>query len=267
MTDTHCHLSFTQYNADREVVLRRATAAGVTRLVNPGTDLAQSRAAVALARMFPAAVRAGIGTHPQDVAELSESTFGEFEVLARTLEVVAIGEVGLERSARSPALDLQRTWLARFVTLAEAVGKPLLFHVRDAHAEFRRFLEEYMPLPPSPGGAERGRIKGVVHCFSGTVDDAAFYTRRGLFLGITGIVTFPNAHALRDIVREMPLEHFLLETDAPFLAPQSRRGTRNEPAFLHEVAETVGAVKGIPRAEVERQTDAHASQLFFAEEA
>jgi TatD DNase family protein len=123
--------------------------------------------------------------------------------------------------------------------------------VREAHPAFRRFLEGQDP-----------DIRGVVHCFSGTTDDARFYTARGLFLGITGVVTFPNAQSLRTVVQDIPLERLLLETDAPFLAPQSHRGKRNEPAYLAEIAEKVAELKGVSVEEVERVTDANVVGLF-----
>lgn len=253
MTDTHCHLSFSQYDADREAVLNRAAIVGVTHIVNPGTDLAQSRAAVALARQrqVPTVV-AGVGVHPQDIAGLTDETFREIEQLAADQAVVAIGEVGLEISSKQlPAIDIQEQWLARFVALARTLGKPLIFHVREAHAAFRMFLEQ-----------QESGIRGVVHCFSGTPDDALFYAGRGLFLGITGVVTFPNAGQLRRAVEDVPVEHLLLETDAPFLAPQARRGKRNEPAYLPDIAAKVAELKELTLSELTIITDANARRLF-----
>lgn len=254
MFDTHCHLTFPQYDADREQVLQRAADVGVHTIINPGTDLTQSRAAVALAstsRAQPPKILAAVGVHPQDVGELSEEAFQEIARLAQDPYVVAIGEVGLERSARSPSLDVQIPWLTRFLQLAHDVRKPVLFHVRDAHAELRSLLEN-SDMP----------VRGVVHCFSGSMDDARWYAGRGLLLGITGIVTFPNAQDLQTIVREMSLNNLLLETDAPFLAPQSHRGKRNEPAYVREVAETVARLRDGTVEEIERMTDQNANTLF-----
>lgn len=269
MTDTHCHLSFSQFDPDREAVLDQAVSVGVTRIVNLGTDLTQSRAAVELAGQTPGVdgetpgvrIFAAVGVHPQDVVGLTEEAFAELSALARSPHVVAIGEVGLERTPRAPDLALQRRWLERFVRLAADVGKPLIFHVRYAHAEFRHFLERVWGLAPPKLGPEAER-RGVVHCFSGTLDDAQRYVAQGLYLGITGIVTFPNAEGLRSMVREIPLARLLLETDAPFLAPQSHRGQRNEPAYLPEIAERVAELKGVTVAEVERATDENAKRLF-----
>ena len=282
MIDTHCHVTFPQYENDREDVLSRASAAGVKRIVNPGTDLEQSRAAVELALLTSEVssstsevevpeVYAAVGVHPQDVGEFSKEGFQEIETLARHPRVVAVGEVGFEQSARSPtsadasagrpALDVQAQWLKKFVELAREVGKPIIFHVRDAHREFREFLETDSRFR----GNDKVRsddIRGVVHCFSGTLEDAQFYMSRGLFLGITGIVTFPNAGALREVVREIPLEHLLLETDAPFLAPQSHRGQRNEPAYVGEVAREIARLKGTTVEVVEEATDRNARRLF-----
>lgn len=270
MTDTHCHLSFSQYDADRDAVLDRAGIVGVKRIVNPGTDLKQSRAAVELASRHEN-VYAGVGTHPQDIADLTLDSFDALAELARRPRVVAIGEVGLEVSARAAELSLQEEWLERFTALALEVGKPLIFHVRNAHKEFRAFLADVGW--PDPRGAESavgqtplrhasaGR-SGVVHCFSGTVDDARWYVERGLLLGITGIVTFPNAEGLHAVLRAVPLTSLLLETDSPFLAPQSHRGKRNEPAYLREIAETVATLTNGSFPDVERATDLNAARLF-----
>lgn len=257
MTDTHCHLSFSQYDSDRDAVLARAGEAGVRRIVNPGTDLAQSRAAVELAGstsgVSPSTpeVFAAVGVHPQDIGTLAADAFDAIAELAHHPRVVAIGEVGFEISSRSPEVARQEEWLERFTDLALEVEKPLILHVRSAHAECRRFWERR-----SEG------LRGVVHCFSGTPDDARFYTEHGLFLGITGIVTFPNAHELRRVVEDIDLEHLLLETDAPFLAPQSHRGKRNEPSYLPEIAEKIAELQGLTVAEVEQVTDANATRLF-----
>lgn len=261
MTDTHCHLSFSHYD-DRDAVRERAAAAGVARIINPGTDLQQSRAAVALAASTSGVspltpeVFAAVGVHPQDVGALAPDGFEAIAELAHHPRVVAVGEVGFEISSRAGSLTPQEEWIERFVDLALELEKPLIFHIRSAHAEFRRFL------------AARGEgVRGVVHCFSGTPEDARFYTARGLFLGIAGVVTFPNARDLQTIVQDVPLEHLLLETDAPFLAPQSHRGKRNEPAYLVKIAEKVAELKGLTVAEVERATDESARALFRLAEA
>ena len=254
VTDTHCHVTFPRYDADRAEVLSRAAATGVKIIVNPGTDVVQSRAAVALAEARTSelpVVFAAVGVHPHDVGQLTEEGFQELAALARRPRVVAVGEVGLEQSTRSPALSVQRQWLTKFCELAQEVENPLLFHVRDAHAEFRMFLE-----------AEGSGVRGVVHCFSGTREDATWYIQHGLFLGITGIVTFPNAGALHEVVRAVPLGHLLLETDALFLAPQSHRGQRNEPAYVREVAQEIACLKGTTVKVVEEATRRNARQLF-----
>lgn len=263
MTDTHCHLSFSQYDSDREAVLHRAVIVGVTHIVNPGTGLAQSEVAVQLARSVSTPrVSAAVGVHPQDLTNLSEEGFRRLEELAADPAVVAIGEVGLEQSARAPALALQQRWLGRFLDLAKQVDKALIFHVRNAHKEFRHFLERvWAPAPPKPREGQRG----VVHCFSGTLDDADFYIARGLLLGITGIVTFPNAEELRGVVTHVGIPHLLLETDAPFLAPQSHRGQRDEPAYVVEVAQEIARITDRAVEEIERVTDLNAQRLFRLE--
>lgn len=253
MIDTHAHLTFSQFDTDRAAVLQRARDAGITAMINPGTDLAQSRAAVALAAR-ERGVFAAVGAHPQDAASVTEEHLAACEALLAEPTVVAVGEVGLERTDRALDLAVQRRVLSWFVDRAHACGKPVVFHVRNAHADLRGFLDD-CPIRP----------RGVVHCFSGTRADARDYLDRGLFLSVTGIVTFPNAEGLRDVVRDVPLNRLLLETDAPFLAPQSHRGERNEPAFVREVAEKIAEVKDVPLDAVEEVTDDNARRLFGLE--
>lgn len=271
MIDTHCHLTASQFDIDRAEALRRSIDAGVTTIVNPGTDLEQSRAAIAFAEQ-ESNVWAAVGVHPQDIGTLTDDIWKELETMAQHPRVVAIGEVGLERSSRAPALEEQEKVLEKFVALAVRVGKPLIFHVRDAHKEFRNFLERVWParrLTPgvaggparhaSANGADAG---GVMHCFSGTLDDAQWYIGRGLLISIPGIVTFPNAEELRNVVKRTDLRHLLVETDSPYLAPQSYRGKRNEPAYVVEAAKEIARQHGISLADVERATDENAQRLF-----
>lgn len=251
MIDTHCHLTASQFDGDRAEVLGQAHRAGVTTIVNPGTDLEQSYAAVELAEHEPS-VRAAIGVHPQDISTLSEDVWNELERVAGHPRVVAIGEVGVEHSSRAPSMKQQEDALRRFLDLAGRAKKPLIFHVRDAHPEFRKFLGEH--TTPS--------LHGVMHCFSGSWDDAQAYLARGLYISVTGIVTFPNAESLREVVRQVPLDRLLLETDSPFLAPQSHRGQRNQPAFVVDVAREVARLHGKSVEDIADVTDANARRLF-----
>lgn len=260
MIDTHCHLTASQFDIDRAEALRRAIDVGVTTIVNPGTDLEQSRAAVALAEQ-ESNVWAAVGVHPQDIDTLTSDVWKELETMAQHPRVVAIGEVGLERSNRAPALEEQERILERFIELAQRVKKPLIFHVRDAHTEFRNFLEHAWPTRHTPANSVAG-VGGVMHCFSGTLEDAQWYIARGLFISITGILTFPNAGELRTVVKQTDLKHLLIETDSPYLAPQSYRGKRNEPAYVVEVAKEIARQQNIPLADVERATDENARKLF-----
>lgn len=251
MTDTHCHLTASQFGSDRADVLRRATDVGVTTIVNPGTDLEQSRAAIMLAEQ-ESNVWAGVGVHPQDIGTLMDDTWKELETMAQHPRVVAIGEVGLERSNRAPTIEEQEKALERFVALALQVQKPLIFHVRAAHPEFRALVERVLPQG----------TPGVMHCFSGTLEDAQWYIGRSLFISIAGIVTFPNGSELRNVVKRTDLRHLLIETDSPSLAPQLHRGKRNEPAYVVEVAKETARQHNIPLTDVERATDDNARRLF-----
>ncbi len=214
LVDSHCHLAEPDFDADRDAVLQRAVAAGVTGLVCIGAT---------------GAVR-----------------------LATTPGVVAVGETGLDfHYDRSPR-PAQRTAFARTVALARAIRRPLVVHVREAHAEAAAILR-------AEGAAAVG---GVIHCFTGERDDLGPYLDLGFSISVAGIVTFKNADALRDAVRAVPLDRLLVETDAPYLAPVPHRGRRNEPAHVRLVAEMVATVRGEPFAVVAGATAANARRLF-----
>lgn len=249
LVDSHAHLEARQFAADREAVIARAVAAGVTRIVNAGASLPASEASIALAEahetIYPA-----VGIHPHDAKTLTETTWEALQALARRSDVVAIGEIGLDffynLSAREQQVDAFRRQLA----LARALGKPVIIHDRDAHAETLAILRELGPY------------RGVLHCFSGDVAMAEAVLDLGYHIGVAGPVTFRNARVLPDIVRRLPLDRLLLETDAPYLAPHPHRGKRNEPAYVRYVAERVAELRAMSLEELAEATTANAVVLF-----
>ena len=255
LVDSHCHLAEPDFDADRDAVLQRAVAAGVTGLVCVGaTGAVESNfPAVALAgRPAPVSIVATVGIHPHDASTADDAAFETLARLATTPGVVAVGETGLDfHYDRSPR-PAQRTAFARTVALARAIRRPLVVHVREAHAEAAAILR-------AEGAAAVG---GVIHCFTGERDDVGPYLDLGFSISVAGIVTFKNADALRDAVRAVPLDRLLVETDAPYLAPVPHRGRRNEPAHVRLVAEMVATVRGEPFAVVAEATAANARRLF-----
>ncbi len=254
LIDTHCHLDMSAYQADCEAVLARALAAGVTRVISVGIDLASSRRAIALAEHYEG-VYATVGVHPHNVAELSEGDYAELQGLCRHPKVVAYGEVGLDYVKNFCPVALQKEHFGRQVALAGELQLPLVIHDREAHGEIIEMLESAGPFLAG----------GVMHCFSG---DGAFARRvlaLGFHISIPGVVTFAKAEMLQEAVREIPLGSLVLETDGPFLAPAPRRGKRNEPCLLVYTAQKVAELKGISLDEVARQTTMNAVRLFGLE--
>jgi TatD DNase family protein len=249
--DTHAHLHFPEFAGDLDAVLARARAAGVRRMVTIGTDVATSRAAAALAAREPD-VWAAVGIHPHEAADADEAALTEIERLASAPRVVAIGETGLDFFRdRSPREAQTRAFTAQ-VTLARRLGKPVLVHCRDAHAETLALLAADGPL-------ERG---GIMHCFSGDVALARRCIELGLLVSLAGPVTYPKPGALPDVARAIPADRLVVETDCPFLPPQPYRGKRNEPAYLAITAARVAELRGEPLADLAGRMSENARALF-----
>jgi TatD DNase family protein len=253
LVDSHCHVAEPQFDADRDAVLARAAAAGVTTLVCVGATgpVERNAPAVALAgRHGNVAVFATVGVHPHDASTLDDRALDELARLAAAPGVVGIGETGLDYHYDHSPRPAQRDAFARTAELARGTGLPLVVHVRDAHVDAAEILRA------------AGVAQGVIHCFTGDRDDARRYLDLGLLISVAGIVTFKNADALREAVRLVPLDRLLVETDAPYLAPVPHRGRRNEPAFVRIVAEAVAAVRGEPAEHVGTATAENARRLF-----
>jgi len=251
LTDTHAHLDFPQFDGDREEVIERALAAGVRRIINVGADLASSRRAVALAEAHPP-IYAAVGVHPHDAKTLTDEALAELLGLARHPKVVAIGEIGLDFYRDLSPREAQRQAFERQLALARELGLPVIVHDRNAHAEVMDVLR-------------RRGLRGVLHCFSGDPEMARQAIEMGFYISVAGPATFKNAKRLPEIVRQLPLERLLIETDCPYLAPHPHRGRRNEPAYVRLVAEAVADIKGLPLEEVARVTTANARALFGLE--
>ena len=249
--DTHCHLDMGAYGEDRRDVLERARAAGVGRMLTIGIDLESSRAAVRLAGAHPG-VFAAVGVHPHHVAETSDDDYRELRLLAAQPRVVAYGEVGMDAVRNYAPLEVQMEHFRRQARMAQELHLPLIVHDRETHDAIMAVLEEEGPFPAG----------GVMHCFSGDSELARRVVRMGFYVSIPGVVTFANAGMLREVVETVSLDRLLVETDGPFLAPEPKRGRRNEPAFVLYTARKVAELKGVDLAEVARRTTANAEALF-----
>jgi TatD DNase family protein len=243
LVDTHAHLHDPAFDADRADVLGRARAAGVGRVLTIGTDVPTSEAAVALAAAEPD-VFAAVGIHPHDAAGADDAALARIAALARAPKVVAIGEIGLDYYRDHSPRPAQRRALAAQLALARGLGKPVLLHCREAHADL-------LDLCAAEGLAAAG---GILHCFSGDLEVARRGLALGLLLSIAGPVTYPNARRLPEVVRGVPLDALVLETDCPYLPPQPWRGRRNEPAYLGATAARVAELRGVPVTVLARET-------------
>lgn len=235
LVDTHAHLHDPAFDPDRLAVLARARTAGVAAIVTIGTDLATSEAAVALAAAH-ADVYAAVGIHPHESRTADAGTLDRLAALASRPRVVAIGEIGLDYYRNLAPPDVQRAALVAQLRLARAMGKPVLLHCREAHADL-------LDLCAAEGVAQVG---GILHCFSGDLATARRGLDLGLLVSIAGPVTYPGARRLGEVVRALPLEALVLETDCPYLPPQPWRGRRNEPAYLATTAARVAELHGLP---------------------
>lgn len=247
--DSHAHLTSAELLPDVDAIIARAQAAGVTKIINICTDAASLEAGLALQKRFPNVIHTTAATTPHDVDQEGETFFPIVKAAAKQL--VAIGETGLDYFYKHSPGDIQRAFLSRYFELALSTKLPLIFHCRDAFEDLFAMADR-----------EYQHGKAVLHCFTGTMEEARGVLDRGWLISLSGIVTFKKSEALREVAQFVPLDRLLIETDAPYLAPQSRRGQRNEPAFLIETARCIAQIKGLSIDEVAHQTTQNALQFF-----
>ncbi|TBV81126.1 MAG: TatD family deoxyribonuclease [Desulfobulbaceae bacterium] len=249
--DTHCHLDFPDYQADLATVLADSRQVGVHQFVTVGVDLATSRLALVLAESQPG-VYATVGVHPHHVKEVADGDYETLRELGSRPGVVAYGEIGLDYVKEYSPAALQREHFALQIEIAGDLNLPLIIHDREAHADTLAILRAAGPLPAG----------GVMHCFSGDAALAEAALDLGFYISIPGVITFKSETTLAEVVRQVPFDRLLLETDAPFLAPAPLRGERNEPGFLPYIGQKVAELKGSDLEEVAHHTTANACRLF-----
>ncbi len=249
--DTHAHLDFKDYNADRSAVIDRALKKGVNMIINVGTTLAATRAAIKIAEEYTTCY-ASVGIHPHDAGTYDAACLQEVRELCAHKKVVALGEIGLDYYRDLAPREKQRQMFIDLVGLHKETGLPLIIHVRDAFNDVLDILQKYIGE----------HLRGVIHCFSGDEEFLERVLALGLHVSFPGQITYPKNGAMRAIVKRVPDKRLLLETDCPFLAPQSIRGKRNEPAYIQEIAEVIADARGVTVADLARFTTLNAQHLF-----
>ena len=249
--DTHCHLDMINSAMDINEVVYRAVDRGISRIITVGIDIESSKRAVELADEFDA-VYATVGIHPHNVQGLKDNSYDELEMLCDNSKVVAYGEIGLDFVKQHAPHDVQLEHYARQVTLAKKVGLPLVIHDREAHDNILHVLRKEAPFPAG----------GVMHCFSGDWQLATHVLDLGFLISIPGVVTFNKASTLQEVAQKIPLDKLILETDAPFLAPDPYRGRPNVPEYMLYTAKKIADLRGVTVEKIARTTTKNALQLF-----
>ena len=251
LIDTHCHLDFKDFKDDLDAVLNRSRDSGIGCIINVGSSVKGTVRSVQLAEEHDF-IYAAVGIHPHEADSVGDDDIKTFSEFLKKSKVVGVGEIGLDYYKNISSKENQKRLFIRLLEIAGFAGLPLIIHNRDAHKDMIDILKNIMG----------SSVKGVMHCFSG---DGAFLKTcldMGFFISFTCNITYKNADALRRIAGSVPMDRMLLETDAPFLAPQDFRGKRNEPMYVKYVAEEISKIKGLSFEEVARVTTDNAQKLF-----
>jgi TatD DNase family protein len=251
LVDSHCHLDHEQFAGDLEAVLGRAAEAGVGRMLAIGTGDGPPELdrAVKLAARYPQ-VLATVGVHPHDASKATAATFDDLRGLMKERKVVALGEIGLDFHYNFSPPEVQREVFIEQIGIAREAGKPIIIHTREAWSETMTVLREHWT-----GGG------GILHCFTGTAEQAREALDMGFHLAFGGVLTFPKAESVREAARLVPDERLLLETDAPYLAPVPFRGKRNEPGYTAHTARKLAEVRGVGAEHIAQVTTANFERL------
>ena len=252
LVDSHCHLDFPEFAPELDAVVARARAAGIGRMVTISTRVKQLPQVLAIADRF-SDVFCSVGTHPHNAHEELDIDAKALVALTRHPKIVALGEAGLDYHYDKSPRDAQAQGFRQHIAAARETGLPLVIHAREADADMARILTEE---------TGKGAFPAVLHCFTAGRDLAMTAIELGLYIGFTGIITFKNGEALRDIAAALPADRILVETDAPFLAPLPYRGKRNEPSYVVETAKMLAATRGVTPEDIAQQTTENFFRLF-----
>jgi TatD DNase family protein len=248
--DTHAHYDSRAFHRDREALLSSLPDHGVGLVLCPGSDLPSSRRCIELAERYPH-IYAAAGVHPQEAGATLPHWADELRLLLKHSRVRAVGEIGLDYYYDDNAPHpVQQAIFRTQMELAEETNLPVIVHDRDAHRDCLRLVQDYP------------RVRGVFHCYSGSLEDAKTLVKLGYLLSFTGTITFKNARKAPEVIAWLPLEHIMVETDAPYMAPTPFRGKRCDSTMVYRMAETIAEIKGLPLEEVIRVTTENGKRLF-----
>ena len=248
--DTHAHYDAEQFDADREAVLASLPGRGVSLVVNPGCDLPSSRAAVALSEQYPF-LYAAVGYHPENCAPYTDADLEALRQLAAHPKVVAIGEIGLDYYwEENPPRDFQQLVFRRQMALAEEMNLPVIVHDREAHGDSLAIVKEFP------------KVRGVFHCYSGSAETARQLVDLGWMISFTGVLTYKNARKAVEAALAVPMDHLMIETDSPYMAPAPHRGKRNDSGYVLHICEKLAELKGLTVEETARITLENGRRFF-----
>ncbi|MBO5856865.1 MAG: TatD family hydrolase [Clostridia bacterium] len=246
--DTHAHYNDKAFDEDRTNLLDSFSESGILGVINCGTDIESSKKSIELSEQYDF-MYCAVGVHPEDITKTSENYIDEIRELAKHKKCVAIGEIGLDYYWVKDNKEEQKKIFTEQIILANELNLPVIIHSRDAHNDTLEILKKYKP-------------KGVLHCFSGSVEIMKEVLKLGMYIGLGGAVTFKNARVPLEVAKNLPLERLLLETDCPYMSPVPHRGKRNQSTYISFVAKKIAEVKNLTKEEVLATANRNATELF-----
>jgi len=249
--DSHAHLDDERFDEDRDELIKSLNKNNIELVLNPGADLITSKNAVKLSEQYEC-IYAAVGCHPHDSKDMTDETIALFGTMAKKSKVLAIGEIGLDYYYDNSDRDVQRKWFREQIRIARELDIPYIVHDRDAHEDVMRIMKE----------EHYSGARGILHCFSSSVEMAKEFIKLGFLISLGGPITFKKSKTPKMVALEIPLEHLLIETDSPYLTPEPFRGKRNQPMYVKYVAEEIARIKSVSVDMVAEQTNKNFKKLF-----
>ena len=249
--DSHAHLDDKRFDTDRDELINSLSDNGIETVLNPGADLKSSKNALFLAEKYPF-IYAAVGCHPHDAKYMNDDTMNKFKEMAKSNKVIAIGEIGLDYYYDNSDRDTQKKWFREQIRLAKELDLPYIVHDRDAHEDILNIMKE----------EHYDGARGILHCYSGSVELSREFIKLGFYISLAGPVTFAKARVSKLVAKEIPFDKLLIETDSPYLTPEPFRGKRNEPKYVRYVAEEIAKIRNVSIDEVAEKTKKNFKTLF-----